>query len=327
MTWIVWRQQRALFITLATGLVLGVAGLLVLRAMMIADIAALGLAGCVQDGVQPGGGACSARSANDFLNIWGTRMQLGGQGLVFGLPLLVGVFIGAPLFAREFEQGTHALAFTQSVSRTRWMAAKFLVTALPALAVVVVMQFVVAYWLAAAGGLGPLQMGPFVLSNFDVAGVSPAAYTLFAYTLGMFAGALSRRTLVAMAVVIGVYGVIRFVVYGFRESMGTVKRVTSEDPFGRVPVDQGWTLNSGLLNAKGEEVQEEAQLLDCGLVDGADVGQGAVASCFSEQGVVGFHDIIPSDAVGGLHLIEASIFVALSVLFLAGTAWAVRRQV
>jgi ABC-type transport system involved in multi-copper enzyme maturation permease subunit len=327
MTWIVWRQQRALFITLAAGLVLGVAGLLVLRAVMTADIAASGLTGCLEDGAQSDDGACGGRATNDFLSTWGTPLQFVGQGLVVGLPLLVGAFVGAPLFAREYEQGTHALAFTQSVSRTRWMATKFVVTALPALTVVVVLQLVSAYWVSAAGALGPLQMGPFIFGNFDVAGVSPAAYTLFAYSFGVFAGALSRRTLLAMALVLGAYAVIRYVVYGFRESMGTVKRVTTEDPFGRIPPDEGWTLTYGLLNAEGREVTEESQLLLCRDAAGADPEQGYVTECFREAGLERFHDIIPADAVGSLHLAEASIFVVLSLLCVAGTAWAVRRQV
>ncbi|MGH3881549.1 MAG: hypothetical protein ACRDSK_31370 [Actinophytocola sp.] len=40
------------------------------------------------------------------------------------LPALAGVFIGAPLFAREFEHGTWRLAVTQGVTRTRWFTTK-----------------------------------------------------------------------------------------------------------------------------------------------------------------------------------------------------------
>ena len=39
-------------------------------------------------------------------------------------PALIGVFWGAPLVARELEAGTHRLAWTQSVTRTRWLAIK-----------------------------------------------------------------------------------------------------------------------------------------------------------------------------------------------------------
>ena len=39
------------------------------------------------------------------------------------VPLLAGVFWGGPLIAREIEQDTHRLAWTQSISRGRWLAA------------------------------------------------------------------------------------------------------------------------------------------------------------------------------------------------------------
>jgi hypothetical protein len=37
------------------------------------------------------------------------------------VPLLFGLFWGAPLLAREFEDGTHNLAWTQGVTRIRWL--------------------------------------------------------------------------------------------------------------------------------------------------------------------------------------------------------------
>ena len=43
-----------------------------------------------------------------------------------------GAFWGAPLVARELEAGTHRLAWNQSVTRTRWLATKLVVTALAA---------------------------------------------------------------------------------------------------------------------------------------------------------------------------------------------------
>src|ERR1700677_4999172 len=39
-------------------------------------------------------------------------------------PALAGMFWGAPLVAREYENGTYRLVWTQSSSRARWLAAK-----------------------------------------------------------------------------------------------------------------------------------------------------------------------------------------------------------
>ena len=49
--------------------------------------------------------------------------------LLFGtalivVPAILGIFWGAPLITRELEAGTHRLVWSQSVSRTRWLAIK-----------------------------------------------------------------------------------------------------------------------------------------------------------------------------------------------------------
>ena len=46
------------------------------------------------------------------------------------VPALIGIFWGAPLVARELETGTFRLAWTQSVTRTRWLAVKLAVLGL-----------------------------------------------------------------------------------------------------------------------------------------------------------------------------------------------------
>ena len=40
------------------------------------------------------------------------------------LPLLLGALVGAPLVAREVEQRTHLLVWTQSITRLRWLTVK-----------------------------------------------------------------------------------------------------------------------------------------------------------------------------------------------------------
>jgi hypothetical protein len=44
--------------------------------------------------------------------------------LLLVLPMLAGMFWGAPLVAREVEHGTHRLVWTQGVSRLRWATTK-----------------------------------------------------------------------------------------------------------------------------------------------------------------------------------------------------------
>jgi plasmid stabilization system protein ParE len=49
------------------------------------------------------------------------RADRAGVAILFVvLPLLVGLFYGAPLVAREIEYGTHRFVWTQGVSRRHW---------------------------------------------------------------------------------------------------------------------------------------------------------------------------------------------------------------
>ncbi|MFS8095806.1 hypothetical protein LFM09_01585 [Lentzea alba] len=323
MTWIVWRQQRPVFITLAVGLIVAVAAILLLRAGMVADLSARNLLDCVGKGLE----ACRDKAAFEFQQTWYDRLHL-AQGAVIAVPALMGVFVGAPLFAREFEQGTHALAFTQSVSRTRWMVTKFVVAALPALVFVVVFQFAVQSWLDAAGKLGPLATGPFFFTTFDAQGVSPIAYALFAYTFGMFAGALFKRTLVAMSLTLAAFVVVRFVLTGVREFMITPTRVRSDDPTvsavgDRVPL----VVDSGFLDDRGAVVADAGSRMNCGS-RGDEPVVTDLAACYRKNGLAqSYADIIPADQATTLHLLEASIFTGLAAVFVLGAVWAVRRQV
>ena len=321
MTWIVWRQQRPVFITLVAGLAVAVVAILLLRAVMVADLTSGNLLDCVGKGLD----ACGP-AASDFQTTWFDRLHL-AEATVLAAPVLIGVFVGAPLFAREFEQGTHALAFTQSVSRTRWMATKFVVAALPALVVVAVYQLVVHSWLDAAGQLGPLSTGPFYFTTFDAHGVSPVAYTLFAYTLGMFAGAVFKRTLVAMTLTLGLFIAVRVVIGGVREFLIAPTRVISDDLDGRTVERGPLVVESGFLDAKGAVVADPTPMMNCA---GKGDAQGAVdfAACYRENGLAQkYADVIPVDQATTLHLLEASIFAGLAVLFVLGSVWAVRRQV
>ena len=61
--------------------------------------------------------------------------------------MVVGVFWGAPMIARELEAGTSRLVWTQSVTRTRWLATKLGVAGVGA-AVVGLVGLVLTWWCA-----------------------------------------------------------------------------------------------------------------------------------------------------------------------------------
>ncbi|WP_202610929.1 ABC transporter permease [Herbidospora solisilvae] len=116
------------------------------------------------------------------------RLYPGIRGISAGLfpylPLVMGVFLGAPLLSREYERGTHQFAWTQSISRSRWLAPQIGTAAVLALTTTGLVTALI-WW--SLSDLPP-----------ELTGVLPFTWALFALALGAFWSAVTRRTTVAM---------------------------------------------------------------------------------------------------------------------------------
>ena len=143
------------------------------------------------------------------------------------VPLVVGVFWGAPLLARELERGTHRLAWTQSVSRRRWLAAKLGVLGLAVTAGGLVLGLMVSAWLGTFDGARYAdRFGDTAL--FGATGVLGGVWWLFAFVLGTAAGGVLRRTLPAFAVTIAVFVLAMVGLFSAREDYAEPERVVVE---------------------------------------------------------------------------------------------------
>ena len=136
-------------------------------------------------------------------------------GIILLAPAVIGLFWGAPLIARELETGTSALAWNQSVTRTRWLAVKLTVGALAAMAVTEALSGMQTRWEApvsqavADGASVGLAQSRFTQLNFAAHGITPLGYAAFAFALGVTAGALIRRTVPAMAVTLAIFAALQ----------------------------------------------------------------------------------------------------------------------
>ncbi|MGH2632639.1 MAG: hypothetical protein ACRDG3_04445, partial [Tepidiformaceae bacterium] len=99
-----------------------------------------------------------------------------------------------PLIASEIEAGTFRLVWTQSVTRTRWLAVKLCVLGIASIAIAGLVSWMVTWW---AGPLDRAHMDAF--ATFDQRDIVALGYGAFAFALGVTAGMLIRRTLPAMA--------------------------------------------------------------------------------------------------------------------------------
>jgi ABC-type transport system involved in multi-copper enzyme maturation permease subunit len=115
-------------------------------------------------------------------------------------PAIVGVFWGGPLIARELETGTYRLAWTQTVSRRRWVLTKLALVGGSAVLAAGVLTLAITWWFRALDSVNGGMWGV-----FDARDVVPIGYTFFAFTLGALAGAIIRRTLPAMAASLGAF--------------------------------------------------------------------------------------------------------------------------
>ena len=132
--------------------------------------------------------------------------------LVVAVPGLIGMFWGAPLAARELEAGTFRLAWTQGITRTRWLAAKLGVIGALSMLTAELLSLMVTWW---ASPIETASMDRLAPGVFHAGGIVPAGYAAFAFALGLTAGLLTRRTLPAIAITLVIFTAAQLAVPAF----------------------------------------------------------------------------------------------------------------
>jgi ABC-type transport system involved in multi-copper enzyme maturation permease subunit len=163
-----------------------------------------------------------ARLARDNVDVYDLlsqndlRLFDAGIAVLAVAPPLVGIFWGGPLVARELESGTHLLAWTQSVTRGRWLATKLGLPLLSAAVAVGVLTLAVTWWAHPLDGEQGSARGNLFARMTPVAfamrGVVPVAYTVFALLLAALLGLVLRRSVAAMALALAVYVLVQVAV-------------------------------------------------------------------------------------------------------------------
>jgi|HubBroStandDraft_2_1064218.scaffolds.fasta_scaffold107007_1 hypothetical protein len=202
-------------------------------------------------------GACTAaRSAllrSDHL------LQSGFGTLVGVAPFLIGIFWGAPLVAHELETGTFRLAWTQSVTRTRWLALKLGIVGLASIAVAGLLSLLVTWW---SSPFDSVNMNPF--NSFDQRDIAPIGYAALGFVIGVTAGMLIRRTLPAMAAALVALVGARVAVTSLRPHLFAALRLTIPDngiianvppsPTASALDPRDWIISDQTVNASGHVI-------------------------------------------------------------------------
>jgi hypothetical protein len=199
-TWLAWRQIRAQVVVVFAVLA-GVAIALAVTGPHLVHTYDTVVQPCASHG------DCGTVTTQ-FLKTDRVLQQLGVVLLI--VPALIGVFWGAPLVARELETGTYRLSWTQSVTRTRWLVTKLVVVGLASVVATGLLSLMVTWW---SSPFDRVTGTPFSPSSFDRRDLVPVAYAAFAFTLGVIAGTLIRRTLPAMAATLVAFIGVRAVIF------------------------------------------------------------------------------------------------------------------
>lgn len=301
--WLVTRQHRALLIACAAALVIGSAWIVYQRGTLLDDAHAAGWPATGADRIDE---AERIRLANKFTEI---------ASYVGYLPLLFGVFLGAPLFASDQENGTARLVTTQSVPRGRWLLWKLgFAVALVAVTTAVLGALMTWYWHAARPFVATDWLDESIFGNTGPVLLTTALFTM---SLGVVIGALARRAVTAMTLTF--LGSFAFsVVFDYlKPHLATPRRVAfplhGDHPAvlnGAVQVDQWVGTASGKLYGWGTCVNE--------------INPDA---CRARKGIVdSVWDYFGYDQMATLQWTAAALLAVASAALLALAVWRTRRQ-
>lgn len=239
MTWFIWRQHRSQALSAVATLATICALMLWVGLRAAGTLRPFRTAGCIG----PDPSVVHPTAGHTCVGFELVAQKYGYTIPVFelGLPLVlavVGALVGAPLVAREIEQRTQLVAWTQSVTRRRWYGSKVLAVG-AGLVVVGLLAGFANYRLS-----GPLTDGGVTHSRwpwFFSAGLAPAGEILLAFALAVAIGAWTRRTLPAVGGALVGYLVLLFVTGNAVKTLTPVSRTAGPRP--SVPHD-GWIIQA-----------------------------------------------------------------------------------
>jgi hypothetical protein len=300
-TWVGWRLQRTETV-IVIGILALLAALMIPTGIQIANAYHHdGLSACTGLKV---GNPCDVR-VSEFQSRFQTIMNLANFFTL--VPGLIGVVLAAP-FILDLEHGTYRLAWTQGITRGRWLLGKLGLPAVAALVASAALIVLFTWWRAPQAHLnGRLDTG-----IYDTTGVVVLGYTLFALGLALALGAVWRRSAVALTVAFVGYFAVRIV-----DDLWLRNRLVS-------PVHGSWR-----GGAPPRFLDHANVLSQTAVINGHRVGGGG--------GLVSGHSQLAAPALGAntvfhvvyqpasdfwpMQLTETGIFAGVAALLIAFAAW------
>lgn len=201
-----------------------------------------------------------------------TALTLSTLGALL-LPLLLGMFVGVPAFAREMDTRAHVFALTQSTSRIQWYLAPIVVVFLPISAAMTCLGLAL-HW---ATGLSrdsssalygqSVSFSFFDFPHFETAGVVLGAYTLLMLLVGSTSVLIFRSAVMSMLATLFIFLFVVPVAFTWiaREHYGSpaidsepisgLYRESEYPPNPYYTTDGTWVVDAGYVDSSGAEVR------------------------------------------------------------------------
>ena len=306
MTWVSWRLQRTETL-IALGILALLAAFLVPTGIQMANAYHQdGLAAClsinpsVTCGNELGGFRQRFQSLLDLAN-WFTLV-----------PGLIGVLLAAP-FILDLERGTYRLAWTQSITRGRWLLGKLGLGVVAAVLAAGAFSLLFTWWRAPSIHID----GRLMTGNYDSTGTVVIGYTLFAFALAVALGAIWRRAAASLTVAfVGYFAMRIFVDYSLRNHLVAPLKATYK-------------------GAQQPNFLHNAHILSINAtIHGKQIMGGGGFFFGSAQKVVApgmnnavFHIVYqPESHFWPLQLTETGLFVGLAAILILFAAWWTRQR-
>ena len=280
MTWLTWRQFRVSAVVAAAALV---------------------IAAILLGSTDPGTGGYL--SHDHLLKFFST--------FLVGVPALIGAFWGAPLVASELESGTYRLVWTQSVTRTRWLAVKLSLIGAATVAVTGVLSLMLGAWSSTV-----VNQDRFGTAMFGQRGIVPIGYAAFGLALGVTAGLLIRRTLPAMATTLIAFLAVRIIVQSwlrphFATPLKLSRALTAENGSPVQTKPGAWVVSNNFYDAAGHVINN----IRCG---------SDAQTCMAQ-----YHQIVtyqPDSRYWAFQSYETAVFAGLSLILIGLCFWWISRR-
>ncbi len=289
MTFLIWRLHRAHAIV-SVAVIVAVSALIVPTGIAIASSYHHAVMNCSVNHIGCGGIAFTVFGSNSVF----TSLV---QDLAMAVPLVFGILWGAPLVAREFEASTEDFAWSQGVTRRRWVLTNLGWALLAAAAWGGALAALFTWWRGPDNAVD----GPVKFIYFDVQGVAPIAYTVFAMALGIAAGALFRRIVPAIMTTLIVFPAVRIVTaLYFRPLFAVTKNVSAlaGDP--------------PLSYSLGQDILGGSHTAAC-----------QTLRCVAAHGAYNHITYLPANRFWLVQGVESGIFLVLALALAIFTYWSV----